>query len=88
MNTIDREDAEEIYWGEDQIAKQFVAEHRWSNTFLIVFERDGELWGFYYDEPATEMQEGNDPFDYDDPVSVFPIIGKEVTKIVYEKADV
>lgn len=67
------------------VAVQEVSQHRWYQKQLIVFERDGQLFGFHYDEPASEMQEDQDRFE-SDPVPVFPVVGREVVTTVYERA--
>lgn len=55
---------------------------RWEIYHFIVFEYDGALYGFNYNEPATEHQEGQDRFE-GDPVPVFPVTAHEVTTIEY-----
>lgn len=81
MDSISTDEAEDIIWGE-HVADQFVSEHRWYNKRLFVFEREGDLYGFYYLDPATEEQEGQDRFEAD-PVPVFPVVAREVTTVVY-----
>lgn len=82
MNTITVDEAEDIFYG-DHVAVQAIAKHRWYTKRLVVFEREGELWGFYYLDPATEMQEGQDRFEMV-PVPVVRVRSREVTSIVYE----
>jgi hypothetical protein len=83
--TISTDEANEILWSDSK--RQFVDQHRWYNTFLVVYEDDMKnLMGFYYDEPATEEQEGMDVF-HGDPVPVFPVVAKELTTVVYERAE-
>lgn len=82
MATISVENAYEYLY--EPVAKQFVSDHRWSTTYLIVYKDDTDaLWGFYYDEPATEMQEGQDVF-INDPVPTFPVEAREITVTKYE----
>ena len=57
---INAEEAEEIALF-DHVARQDVEEHRWYTKQLVVFELDGRLMGFYYLDPATEMQEEPGP---------------------------
>jgi hypothetical protein len=83
---ITADDAEDIIYG-DHISMQEVSRHRWYTMRLVVFERDGALLGFYYMDPATEMQEGQDLFE-GDPVPVFPVVAREVTTTRYEAASV
>lgn len=90
--TISTDDAEEIARGWQQVAEQEVDEHRWYTTLLVVFRDEGDLtpddslYGFYYLAPASELQEGQDRFA-SDPVEVFPVVAKEVTTTVYERAE-
>ena len=82
---INAEEAEEIALF-DHVARQDVEEHRWYTKQLVVFELDGRLMGFYYLDPATEMQEDQDRFEAE-PVPIFPVAGREVTTTVYGPAD-
>jgi hypothetical protein len=82
--TLSIEDAEDIVYG-DHVAIQDVSKHRWYTRQLVVFERGGDLRGFYYLEPATEEQEGQDRFE-GDPVPVFPVSVREVVVKTYEAA--
>lgn len=83
MKTITEEEALDHVYGLNLVAIQFESEHRWYNRKLVVFTQDGDLWGFYYDEPATEVQEGMDVFEAI-PVPVYPVMGVKETRIVYE----
>ena len=69
----------------DHVESQAVTHHRWYTKRLIVFRRGADLFGFFYLEPATEEQEGQDIFE-SDPVPVFPVVAREVTTTVYEVA--
>jgi hypothetical protein len=51
-----------------------------------VYEDGDNLRGFYYLDPATEMQEGQDTYETD-PVQTFPVRCSEKTIIVYEEDD-
>lgn len=87
MLSIDTDYAEDILWG-GHVAKQWVSDHRWHTTYLVVFEHPehpGELMGFYYLEPATEMQEGSEVYE-GDPVPIFPVTSREIVKTIYEEA--
>jgi hypothetical protein len=70
----------------DNVAIQDVSKHRWYTKQLVVFEDDGALFGFYYFDPATEMQEDAERFE-DDPVPIFRVAPKEVTITRYEVAN-
>lgn len=92
METIDEEIASELAWGssfEDEDytykAKQHVKDHRWYTSYLIVFEHDGQTYGFFYNDPASELQEDQERFDAD-PVPVFKVVGREVVTTAYEVA--
>ena len=95
MESIPLEHAEELSYGAsiapvEYVSRQFVSEHRWYNRFLIVFTHDGDLdlyYGFYYDEPATELQEGQDDAYHildNGEVKVYPVIAEPITKTVYK----
>jgi hypothetical protein len=84
MSTITVDDAEEILF-DPATRIQDVSQHRWYVKQLVVYERDGELRGFYHLNPATELQEDMDVFEAD-PVPTFPVKAREVTTIVYEAA--
>lgn len=58
---------------------------RWEIYHTIVFRHGGGLYGFAYNEPATESQEGQDGIYEDDPVPVFPMASKQVMTTVYTK---
>lgn len=79
--TITTDEADDIRWNE-AIAKQEVSGHRWYTKYLIVYKDNDELRGFYYLDPATEDQEGQDEYETD-PVETFQVEGKEQTIIVY-----
>jgi hypothetical protein len=83
---ISVDEAENYVWG-PHVAIQDVSEHRWYTKQLVVFEAmDAALWGFYYFDPATELQEDAERFE-DDPVPIFPVVAKSATITIYEVAD-
>lgn len=67
------------------VAGREVSEHRWYTKELIVIRHNGELYGFYYLKPASEIQEDQDRFE-GDPVPTFAVVGREVTTTTYEEA--
>ena len=83
MSTIDVDTAEDYVY-DGHVAIQEVSRHRWYTRRLVVFEDGATLKGFYYLDPASEEQEGQDRFEAD-PVPVFPVDAKTVTTIVYER---
>ena len=83
MSPISADEAEDIlYDGNRLVAKQEISEHRWYTKELIVFKGDGDILGFYYLNPATELQEDQDRFE-SDPVEIFPVTSREVKTVVY-----
>lgn len=82
MSTISEDEAHEILC-DSSVARQTISEHRWYTKQLIVYRRDEELMGFYYLDPATEEQEGQDVFE-SDPIEVFPVIARQVVTTVYK----
>lgn len=68
---------------ESALAVQDISNHRWYTKQLVVFEQDGKLMGFYYDQPATELQEDQETFEAD-PVPTYPVVGVEVKTTIYE----
>lgn len=83
IRTITIDEADDIVICETYLAKQFVSDHRWYTTYLIAFELDdGDLMGFYYMDPASELQEDQDRYE-NDPVPIFPVAGDKVITIVY-----
>lgn len=83
--TLTADEAEDIIYS-TALPMQEVSQHRWYTKRLVVFKREDELLGFYYLDPATEEQEGQDRFEAD-PVPVFPVTASEVVTTVYEKAE-
>lgn len=109
MKTLSLDIAQELAWlgapddiADDNgakfvwVARQFLADHRWSTEYIIVFRQAGSdaLYGFDYDEPATEKQDGMDRFRggpipvrfQGDPVPVYPVTSREVVTVVYDAA--
>ena len=88
QETIAVETAEEIYEF-DAVAIQEVSKHRWYTRKLVIYsneDKGGAFWGFYYLDPLTEVQEGQDCFEAD-PVPVFPVVAREVVAITYEPVE-
>lgn len=84
--TIPTDEAEELIYS--AIATQHVSEHRWYDRELVIFERDGTLWGFHHDRPKTEIQEGMDEYPLvDGRVPIFPVAAKVITATVYEPVE-
>lgn len=79
--TLSEDEALDIVF-DGGIAVQDVSEHRWYTRQLVVFEREGETLGFYYLEPASELQEDGDRFE-SDPVETFPVEAHERTVTEY-----
>ncbi len=80
--TITTEEADELYF--EAVAIQDVSNHRWYTTQLVVYkDPDGYLMGFYYLDPATEMQEDGERYETD-PVEVFPVKSREIIHTRYE----
>jgi hypothetical protein len=98
MENIHVDVASELFMGYDwddqnieHVSTQFLETSRWSIEHLVVFSNEGDLYGFYYSEPATEYQDGMDPYDrYDNynsktqTVGVFPV--KAIETVEYQKA--
>lgn len=81
--TITTEAADEIRFGRS--TRQEVSGHRWYTKYLIVFGDIGGHYGFYYLDPATEDQEGQDEYetDADGMVPVFNVEGHDETVTVW-----
>lgn len=83
--TMTTDEAEEYTYPGEHIVMQEVSKHRWYTKQLVVIDLDGTPMGFYYLDPASELQEDQDRFETD-PVQLFPVTAKEVTTTVYEPA--
>lgn len=81
--TISIDEAEDIIL-DGHLVIQEVSRHRWYTKRLVVFERGGEMRGFYFLDPATEEQEGQDCFEAD-PVPVYDVV--ERASVTYEAVD-
>lgn len=57
-----------------------------TTRFLVVFERDGQTWGFY--EHSTDKGGSDFTYDYgdDSAIECFPV--EEVTTVRWKRADV
>ena len=67
------------------LANRFVESRSWVEVWELVWsENDGkDLFSYYYEEPATEMQEGSEAeFDAD---LIRDVIAEEVTVIKYTR---
>lgn len=85
MTTLTADEADDILYSDRVVTRQDVSEHRWYTKKLIVYrdyDDPNTLNGFYYLDPATEDQEGQDCYETD-PVETFAVEGKEKTIIVY-----
>jgi len=67
--TFTREELEalDLPWG--GLHDEEVEKHRWYTLRTVVFEADGTFWSVDYADPATEMQEGMDPWFDEDTVT-------------------
>lgn len=95
METIYLDDAYELAYGDDVpslkfVAKEYTGTSRWTTDYMVVFsDPDGDLYGYFFSEPATEEQEGLDPYDqFDDyneddgVIHVRPV--EQVEKVTYQ----
>jgi hypothetical protein len=64
---------------------EFVESRSWVNVFELVWsENDGkDLFSYYHEEPATEMQEGSEA-EFD-PELIRDVVAEEVTVIKYTR---
>lgn len=67
------------------LANTFVESRSWVEVWELVWsENDGkDLFSYYYEEPATEMQEGSEA-EFD-PELIRDVIAEEVTVIKYTR---
>jgi hypothetical protein len=51
-----------MYDASEYVIRECVGHNRWSNTIRFVYydQNDHKYYEFFYDEPATEYQEGQD----------------------------
>jgi hypothetical protein len=59
-------------------------QRRWYTVRRVVFKFEDQLWEIFYNDPATEMQEGQDRFDHD-PVTAHLVEPVEVTVTRYRR---
>ena len=76
-NTVTLEDGTVLEYITDEL---FVEEFRWAYVNMSVFEVEGELYGFKYEVPSTELQDMQDEWSYIEPELV-PV--HEERRIVY-----
>lgn len=57
-----------------------VEEARWGTRRLAIFEHEGTFWSVPYYDPATEMQEGMDIWEGQDPVQATEV-HKELVQV-------
>lgn len=73
----------EVGWTSDKVVlREVVGQHRWSVLYRVIFEHENQLWEIEYNEPATEMQEGQDRF-WSDPVEARQVETYEKTVTGY-----
>jgi hypothetical protein len=60
-------------------------QHRWYTVRRVIFEFESQLWEIFYNDPATELQEGQDKFD-EDPVTAYQVEPFQVTVTQYRRA--
>ena len=73
----------DVYRGVKWVANEFIESKRWTDLYLHVIEVDGSLYGYYYEEGSTEMQEDIPPWEYGDNWILYPVESEEVLKTVY-----
>lgn len=86
--TITKEQADDTRYGDSEefelITIEDIEKRRWYMAQFVVYkDEEGKLWGFNYDEPLTEYQEGGDTYEAI-PVPVYPVVAKEVKQTIYE----
>jgi hypothetical protein len=67
------------------LANEYVESRRWFEVWELIWsENDGkDLFSYYYQEPATEYQEGSE--DEFDPDLIREVVAEEVTVIKYTR---
>lgn len=95
--TITAEEAETLHQSEPgttagpwtYVDQQHVRTRRWSEQYyLVVMDSDGQHWGLAFDEPLTEMQETEWPWENkpdDAPLSLVRLYAHEVRTVEYRK---
>ena len=75
----------QFYNGEgiEAVQHEIDGQTRWGIVFMVVVERisDGTFWKGFYEEGATELQEGG----YDEDINFVQVYPVEKTVIVYEE---
>lgn len=74
-----REELDELELPWAFIDSEVIDERRWSIVKEIIFEFEGKFWMVVADIPATELQEGNDPWNYANVVTATQVEKREVT---------
>jgi hypothetical protein len=59
---------------------------RWATVRRVIFEYESKLWEIFYNEPATEMQEGQEAFE-EDPVTAYQVEPFQVTVTQYRRSE-
>lgn len=77
--TLTPEEQDEIRYGNPLQVEQ-VDHTRWGVVYLITFERDGQIWQYRTEDPATEYQD----FEEED-VEAYPAEAYQVTR--YRKVE-
>ena len=90
---LTKEDAQEIaytrvgrtYEGKTVLSDEITGQGRWTIDHYTVFrlDADGTLWGFCWDAPATECQEGSECWY--DVIDCTPMRAVQVTVTQYEE---
>lgn len=97
--TIDPQHAADLYEDEDgavagpwtRVAAQQRSTTRWLGHYYLVVSdtATGALYGVPYALGLTEYQDHDLPWeDTDDPLSLIPLVARQVTTTVYRKAEV
>lgn len=89
---LDRETAEELLYNDEfegyKVVDRSGAEnHRWYTRRRVVFTHEKystSFYAFYWDDPATEMQEDLDYFNDAEEVHIFEVWPKQVTITTYD----
>lgn len=75
--TRDELDELELPWA--YVDAEVIDERRWSIVKEVIFEFENKFWMIVADFPATEMQEGQDPWNDEDSVTATQVEKREVT---------
>lgn len=68
----------------ENLHREIVTTNRWSNTVEVVFEHDGRHWQVEFEEPATEMQEGQDVWSGRDEIQAVEVHQMPVTVTAWQ----